>query len=193
MYLDIFIAVVAVYALWKGWLNGMLRELVSTLGFIAGLIVACLCYSLLGKYLAVNGTKINIITSIIAFFLLWIIVPISLGAVATSLTKGLKRIGSLSVLNRIGGALVSMAKYLLLMSFVLSIMQGLGILSKERQEDSRLLGPVTAVTTLFTHSVVEAATTTTINNTEVQTDTIWVDVRPCPTEADSAATPPRTK
>ena len=176
MYIDIFIIVVVLYAFWKGWTHGLLRELVSTLGFIVGLIVACLCYSSLGEYLAVSGTQINIVTSVIAFFLLWIVVPIVLGAVATVITKALNHIGLLSLPNRIGGALVSIAKYLLLMSFVLNVMQGLRILSPDRQEGSRLLAPVTAITDLLSHSVVEAATTRTTNDTIQQNDPVWVDV-----------------
>ena len=176
MYIDLFIVVVVLYALWKGWTHGLLRELVSLLGFIGGLIIACLCYSSLGEYLAVSGTQANIITSIIAFFLLWIIAPIALGAVATVMTKALNHIGLISVPNRIGGAAVSIAKYLLLMSFVLNVMQGLRIMSPERQEGSRLLAPVTAITGLLSHSVVQAATTKTINDTIQENDTVWVDV-----------------
>lgn len=176
MYLDIFIVVVMLYALWKGWTHGLLRELVSLLGFIGGLIIACLCYSSLGEYLAVSGTQVNIITSIIAFFLLWIIVPIALGTVATVITKALSHIGILSLPNHLGGAVVSIAKFLLLMSFVLNVMQGLRILSPERQEGSHLLAPVTAITGLLTHSVVQAATTKTITDTIQENDTVWVDV-----------------
>ena len=42
MFIDIFIIVLTVWALVSGWRNGFLKELVSSLGFLAGLLVAAL-------------------------------------------------------------------------------------------------------------------------------------------------------
>ena len=58
--------------------------------FLVGLFVAATCYKTFGQYLAVNGSEANMLTSIIAFLLLWVIVPIVLGLVANILTKALK-------------------------------------------------------------------------------------------------------
>lgn len=176
MYLDIFILVVLLYAIWKGWTHGLLRELVSTLGFIAGLVIACLCYGTLGEYLAVGGTQVNIITSLIAFFLLWIVAPIALGGVATVITSALNKIGFISLPNRLGGVAVSLVKYAVLLSVVLNVMQGLHILSPERQAGSHLLEPVTSITQRMARAAVSKATTAFQNDTIEKNDTIWVDV-----------------
>lgn len=177
MYLDIFIIVVMLYALWKGWSNGFLKELVSLLGFIVGLVIACMFYAQLGKYLSADGSSLNILTSIVAFFVIWIIVPIALGTVATVITKVLNRLGAISLPNRLGGMAVSVAKYLLLMSLVLSAMHSLGILSRERQESSHLFEPVTSVTGLLARSVMSSIQPRQVqNDTITSNDTIWVEV-----------------
>lgn len=177
MYLDIFVLVVAVYAIWKGWSNGFLKEMVNMLGFILGLIVASTCYSTLGEYLKVEGSTLNMLTSIAAFLILWIIVPIGLGAAATILTKTLNRMGFISLPNRIGGVLVNIIKYALLLSLVLNMMSTLNILNDERKENSICYEPLTGITKYLAHSAFDAVVPTVAqHDTIIQNDTVWIDV-----------------
>lgn len=177
MFLDIFVIVLTLYAIWKGWNNGLLRELVSTLGFLGGFIIAILCYKTIGKYLAVNGSEVNMLTSIVAFLLLWVVSPIVLGTVATLFTKALNHLKFISLPNRLGGAAISLFKYILLMSLVLNMMSFLHILSEERKQDSMLLEPITSVTGLLAHGVSNAMSPTVVqNDTITQSDTVWIDV-----------------
>lgn len=139
--LDIFILVVIIWSLISGWRNGLLKEIISTVGFLAGLLIAATCYSVFGQYLAVNGGKSNMITSLVAFFLLWVAVPIVLGAVANLLTKALKAM-CLGTINSALGALVSFIKFFILLGSILTAMSALGILNQERTAESRLYAPV---------------------------------------------------
>ena len=52
--------------------------------------MAATCYRTLGEYLTVDGSETNMFTSILAFFLLWVIVPIALGMAANLLTAAIK-------------------------------------------------------------------------------------------------------
>lgn len=171
--LDIFIIILLLWAAFSGWRNGFVKEVVSTVGFLAGLLIAALCYSQLGQYLTVTGSETNMTTSIIAFLLLWIVVPIFLGLAATIVTKALKGM-KLGLPNSLLGAAVSALKYFILISCVLNVMQALNILNPERSADSRLLSPVTgalnailpADSTQLSHPDADAATA----------DTVWIDV-----------------
>lgn len=145
MYLDIFIGIVLVFALVRGLMNGFVKELASTIGFLLGLFVAATCYQTLGEYLTVDGSEVNMFTSIVAFLLLWIIVPIIFGLLATLITKALD-LTALGIANRIGGGILSMAKYLVLLSCVLNVMVSLNILNNERTEGSVMLEPVQFIT-----------------------------------------------
>ena len=149
MYIDIFILVVALWAVVNGWRNGFLKELTSGIGWLIGLLIAATCYSYLGKYLTIEGTEVNVATNVIAFFILWILVPIVLGFAATVLTSTLKTL-KLNLPNRLFGVLVSLIKYVVLLSCALYVMNGLQILDAERTEGSVLYEPTkNAVSTTF--------------------------------------------
>lgn len=172
--IDIFILIVVLWAFFNGWKTGFIKEITSTIGTLVGLLIAATCYSVFGEYLAVNGSETNMVTSVIAFFLLWIIVPIALGFAANIVTPSLKGM-QLGMPNSILGALVSLLKYILILSCVLNVMQSLNILNTEKAEKSQLLLPVTgAVKIFFQNDSTQTANTDTTQTS--QTDTVWVDM-----------------
>ena len=145
MYLDIFIYVIIGFALVRGFLNGFIKEIASAVGFFLGLLVALTCYEQFGEYLKVDGSEVNMFTSIVAFLLLWIVVPIVFGFLANLLTKAIDKT-SLSFINRLLGGVVSVVKFVVLLSCVLNVMAELRILNAERTEDSVMAAPVQSVT-----------------------------------------------
>ena len=156
MYLDIFIGIILIFALVRGMMNGFIKEIASTIGFLLGLLVAATCYETLGEYLTVDGSEVNMFTSIVAFLLLWIIVPIIFGLFATLITKMLNHTG-LGIVNRLLGGVLSMAKYLILLSCVLNVMVSLNILNNERTEGSVMLEPVQCISKFAIKHVSEQA------------------------------------
>jgi uncharacterized membrane protein required for colicin V production len=154
MYLDIFILVIVGFALVRGCMNGFVKEIASAIGFLLGLFVAVTCYEQFGEYLKVDGSEVNMFTSIIAFFILWIIVPILFGLLANLLTKAIEFTG-LSWVNRIFGGIVSVIKFVVLISCVLNIMTQLNILNNDRLKDSMLADKVMWVTTFAIDKVAD--------------------------------------
>ena len=176
MTVDIFILAVLVWAAYQGWRDGFLKQAVSSVGFFVGLVVAALCYRQFGHYLAVNGTMANAFTSIVAFFLLWIVVPIMLGFFANVLTKTLKAI-RLGCLNSLAGVLVSMLKYTILLSCVLNAMSMLRIMDEKRTAESHLYEPVRSVLSIaFTH-VSDYVRSHNTDDADTS-DTVWVELQP---------------
>lgn len=175
--LDIFIIVVIVWALFSGWRNGLLKEIVTSAGYLFGLLIAATCYSTFGQYLAVNGSQSNMVTSIIAFFILWVISPIVLGLVANLMTKVLNR-AHLGGLNRIAGAAVSLLKFTILLSCVLSVMSALGILDEQRTKESHLFEPIKGVVSSVIDMVIddEMRPMEQVDHAATASDTLWVDV-----------------
>ena len=178
MTLDIFIIAILLWAGFNGWKKGLLKELISMGGFLLGLLIAATCYSTLGEYLTVNGSQVNMLTSIVAFLILWIIVPIALGFVATMLTKTLKGM-KLGTPNSILGLLVSVLKYGLLLSCLLSAMNALGLLSQEKIAGSHLYKPTTSIVSF----ILEHGITQSDDKQDQKADTTWVDMQPA---ADAA-------
>jgi len=171
--IDIFIVIVLLWAAWRGWQAGFLKEVVSTVGFLVGLFVAATCYSTFGEYLAVDGSETNMVTSIVAFLLLWIAVPIVLGLVANILTKALKGM-HLGLPNSLLGALVGALKYFILLSCVFNAMNALHIMNGERTARSYLYKPVTGALQLLFPS---DSTSVADDSIAVEkNDTVWVDM-----------------
>ena len=143
--LDLFILVIIGWSLYNGWRAGFLREVLSTAGILVGLFGASLAYSVFGETLAVStGSQVNMVTNIVAFFLLWIIIPLALGFAATLLTKVMRKL-QLGSINAAAGAGLSLIKYVILLSCLLTAMHSLGILNEERVEKSVLYRPVSGV------------------------------------------------
>ena len=141
MYIDIFLVVLLLWAVFNGWRNGFIKELLNTGGVLSGLLLSLGCYALLGKYLAVDGTKVNMVLSIIAFFILCIFLPIALGFVANRFNHLLCHL-KLGLPNSLLGAAVSVVKFLFVISFAFNIMENLNIMNPERTVASRPYEPV---------------------------------------------------
>lgn len=180
--IDLFIVVLLGWAAFSGWRAGFIKELISSVGFLVGLFIAATCYSTFSESLAISGTETNIVTNLIAFFLLWIIVPIVLGFAANILTKALKGM-KLGMPNSILGALVSFLKYFILLSCVLNVMRALGIMNEERTASSHLYTPVTETLQLFFPE--EQTVGDSGKNADTKADTVWIDMtgkKPAPTQ-----------
>jgi uncharacterized membrane protein required for colicin V production len=46
--IDVVILLIAIWGAYRGWKNGLLKEVVSTLGFLLGLLIAYLLYARCG-------------------------------------------------------------------------------------------------------------------------------------------------
>ena len=182
--LDLFIIVVILWSLYNGWRAGFIREALSTTGLLTGLLGASFVYSAFGDTLVIaTGNPINMVTNIIAFFLLWIIIPLVLGFAATLLTKMLGKL-HLGSLNSAAGAALSFIKYLCLLSCILTAMHSLGILNEERVQKSVCYSPVSgvlswAVGAVFTErndASTDSSQRTTSSNAKDSnaSDTVWV-------------------
>ena len=142
MYIDLFIGALLLWAVINGWRNGFIKEVFSTLGVIAGLLIAAaLYYYFADDFFAITGTETNMVINIVAFLILWIILPLMLGLFANILTVAIKGM-QLGIPNSLLGVLFSLAKFALLLSCVLNVMSKLNILSADKTEDSKLLDPV---------------------------------------------------
>lgn len=176
--LDLFILLVIAWSLFSGWRAGLVREISSTVGYLVGLFIAATCYASFGSYLSVSGSRSEMFTSLIAFALLWILVPIVLGFVANLLTRTLRGL-HLGWLNSTLGAAVSLLKFSILLGCLLSAMSALGILNEERTASSRLYAPFRSVFSAAVDQVIPHATHATHTAAPADTtgtDTTWIEV-----------------
>lgn len=176
MYIDIFIAVLLLWAIVDGWRSGFIKELFSTLGVLAGLLLAAVVYLYFGDTVfAVNGSETNMVLSIAAFLLIWIALPMVFGLIATLITSAIKGM-KLGLPNSLLGMLFSVVKLGLLLSCALNMMVQLNILNKEMTSDSKLFDPAVELLPFIDR---ETGITDTVRK-EIDKielpDTIWVEM-----------------
>ncbi len=144
---DILFLIVLLAGAWKGWMNGLLKEVLGLVGVFVGLYVAHLLYEQVGYELAPHIGTSPTIASIIAFVLIWIGVPVILGLLGSLLTKLLEWAG-LDGLNDMGGALVSLVKYVLILGICCNVLSITHLVKEDSQQNSFLFEPLRKTTSI---------------------------------------------
>ena len=132
---------------WRGWTNGLLKELLGLIGVFVGFYVAYLLYEQVGEQLAPRIGTSPSVASILAFALIWIGVPILLGIAGTLLTKLLEWSG-LGGVNHLAGMIVSLVKYWLILGALCNVLSITHLVSEDTQQQSVLFEPLRLSTTI---------------------------------------------
>lgn len=144
---DIIIILILLWGAWRGWKAGLIKELFSTVGIVAGLVVATLFYKNLGEHFSPalgSGSLASYIGCVLAFVLLWVIVPILFGIIANILTQAVKCL-CMGPINSLLGLVVGAFKYFVLISFVFSAMSYAGIISEQKKQSSKFYPYITVL------------------------------------------------
>ena len=136
----------------RGYKRGFLSQLAGLVGMVAGLLIARALYISTGEYLAVKvGTSV-MLGQVLAFFMIWIAVPMILSLIANLLTKAL-RVICLDFINRLLGAVLGGMKYLLLLSLLLQLVAFVDpkgeVIPKEIMEESEMYDMVESFSGIF--------------------------------------------
>lgn len=150
--IDILILAVLALGVIRGFIRGLVRQLASLVGLVAGLLVARALYEGVGEYLSVQmGTSVGL-SQAIAFFLIWIAVPLFLSVVAYLLTKALQII-QLGFINRLLGAAMGGLKYAIVLSLLLQLMAYVDpkgeMIPKETKDQSKFYNKIESFTDIF--------------------------------------------
>lgn len=150
--IDILILIVIGVGAIHGLMRGFLHQLASLVGLVAGLFVARTLYGAVGEYLAPTiGTSVTV-AQILAFILIWLIVPLALLLMASILTKALKAI-HMGWLNRWLGAGLGAVKCMLIVGMVIHAIEFIdkanALISTEQKQQSQLYYPMNSFADLF--------------------------------------------
>lgn len=144
---DILFIVLLALGAWRGWTNGLLKEVLGLIGVFAGFYVAYLLYEQVGCQLAPRIGTSPSVASIIAFALIWMGVPLLLGLIGSLLTKVLEWIG-LEGVNNLGGVLVSLIKYWLILGAFANVLSITHLVPEETLQQSILFEPMRQTTSI---------------------------------------------
>ena len=164
----IIIAIIALGVVF-GFMKGAVKQAATIVGLIAGLLLARALFSQLGEKLAVElGTTVSV-AQVIAFFMIWILVPVVFLILASMLTKALE-IVHLGIVNRLLGALLGALKYAFIVSLAISFLEYIDskdeLINRTVKQSSLLYYPVKELSGLF------IPTLKNVTNEIIQTDII---------------------
>lgn len=154
--IDIIILILVVAGMVIGFRKGFIKQLASLVGLVVGLFAAKALYGVVGDQLLGTVTSNSTFAHVLAFFLIWIVVPIVFTLVASLLTKALEII-CLGWINRLLGAALGGVKWLLFISLAICAIEYIDsdnkIIEKNTKETSALYYPVRELAGLFMPAV----------------------------------------
>jgi membrane protein required for colicin V production len=109
----------------------MLKQLISLVGIIVGLVLAKMFYMVLGEALSPHLNDNVSLANGIAFIAIWVLVPAALGLVAELITTVLDHIAIVGTMNKLMGAVFGLFKYCFLIGAVMWALVACKLLSEE--------------------------------------------------------------
>lgn len=144
-WLDIVIILLLLLAVWEGWRQGVITQVLGLAAFVVGIFLAWRFGAQVGGIFGMEG-----VTATVAGFAIVLVVVIVAVALVGRLTRGLFRIAGLGALDRILGVLFSILKTSLIAGVMLMLAEaadpGGKVLKSEVTEKSRLYPVVMKVT-----------------------------------------------
>ena len=145
---DLLIAVLLGYGLYKGWRNGLIISVVSLVALIAGIYFS-LRFSFFTRELLMQHTQWNPnVTTIAAFFITFLTVLILIHLLGKLMTKIVETL-ALGFINKLTGALFEGIKIVLIISVLLNLFQKINhdnlLVSEHQLNESVFYQPVQEV------------------------------------------------
>ena len=135
----------------RGWRTGLIKQVVSLGGLIAGLLIAKLCYAMVGDAIAPHIDNHTTLAHVLAFILIWIAVPVILGVLGEILTTVLDKLFVLGTVNSILGALLGVIKFQFIIGALIWVLCATKIIGENTMQQSVLCAPLKTVPeTLYT-------------------------------------------
>ena len=141
---DIVLLVILGIGFVSGLVSGAIKQFVSLAAFVVGFVIACFFYQRLGTLLS-SFVSLPAACNVVAFILLWVVVPIIAGLVSNMLTSLLDKIYAVGTLNRLLGGILGVAKYALVLGAIIWFLSSANVISEEVTQGSRLYRPLKAV------------------------------------------------
>lgn len=129
----------------RGWRTGLIKQVVSLGGLIAGLLITKLCYAMVGDAIAPHIDNHTTLAHVLAFILIWIAVPVILGVLGEILTTVLDKLFVLGTVNSILGALLGLIKFQLIIGALIWVLCATKIIGENTMQQSVLCAPLKAV------------------------------------------------
>jgi membrane protein required for colicin V production len=146
--LDIVIAIPLAWGIYRGFKHGLIQELATLIGFVAGIYLGMHLSGLASEWLKVTFGWNTEYLPVVAFALVFILVLLGTWFLGKILSKTAEII-MLGWLNKLLGMIFGLTKWALIISFLFSILNGFtkngSIVPEKLTKDSLFYKPLTAL------------------------------------------------
>ena len=142
--IDILLLVLLGVGFVSGLISGAVKQVISLAAFVIGFVIACLYYQQLGELLG-RAVPMPTFCRVVAFLLLWVIVPIVAELASKLLTSLLDKLFVMGLLNRLLGGILGLAKYALVLGALIWFFSSTKMIKEETMQESKLCKPLKAV------------------------------------------------
>ncbi|MBR6831751.1 MAG: CvpA family protein [Tidjanibacter sp.] len=143
---DILILIIFLVAIYNGGRNGIIKQLCGLAGILLGVWAASKFSDQVGVWIGYES-----LPPAVCFIVVFLVVVVVLLLIA-SLTRKIVHVAGLGVVDRIGGALLGLAKYTLVLSLALNLLvvvnNSLKLIDDAKLKQSRLIEPVRSVSNM---------------------------------------------
>lgn len=146
--MDILLLIILAVGFISGLFSGAVKQVISLAAFLIGFVVACLYYQRLADVMT-DFLSMAALCKVVAFVLLWVVVPIAVKVIASLLTSVLNFVPVLGLLNRLLGGLLGMVKYSLVLGALIWLFASTNLIKEETMQKSKLAGPLKALPELL--------------------------------------------
>ncbi len=122
MVLDLILGLILVGLVVRGWMRGLAREALGLVVVVAGTVVAFRSSGLVGPWVErVSGTAPDT-ARVVAGVAIFLLISIAAGVVSHLVHRGIRALPGLSTANRIAGAALAAAGYVVVLTVVVSLL-----------------------------------------------------------------------
>ncbi len=136
MWIDIVFLLTAIYSLWKGWRQGFIISLFTTLAWILGITGALKLSAVFAVTLRDRFDFISPYTPVISFILIFLLIAFIVYLIGKALETFIQII-QLGFINRILGSVLRLVVFALLFSLFIWLINQAGMISPETKVESR--------------------------------------------------------
>lgn len=144
-WLDIVIIVLLIFAVWEGWKQGLVRQVLGLAALALGVFLAWKFGNDLGSIFGLEGTT----ATVVGFIIILVVVILSMGLLGW-LTRGLFKLVGLGIFDNILGVVLSALKMLLVAGILLMLVEFLDPREKAITRQIKRTSPMYKATTAVT-------------------------------------------
>ncbi|MBE7641311.1 CvpA family protein [Salegentibacter sp. BLCTC] len=158
--IDIVLALILLYGLVRGFFRGILAEIASLLGIVAGIYGAIHFSYILSDFFAENMNWDSEYVNLIAFAITFILIVFLISLAGRILTK-VAGFAALGIVNKLLGGAFGLLKMTFIASVIIMFFaatnEEVNLVSKESLEESKLYNPVKVIAPMLLPSILREA------------------------------------